>query len=194
MPISVLFIQGAGQDAHATGRAMADGLQRALGRHYKLAYPRMPGEYDPKPEAWKRTITLEAQACRADIIVAHSVGAAIVADLLAAGGDAALPQVQTAFLLAPPYIGRAGWPLGGYRLDALRANPPAVKVGLFFYFGAADTVVPTSHAALYEQVFPRAAYRQFSQCGHRFAGHLPLVAQDIDTTARALGLREPGRG
>ena len=113
MPISVLFIQGAGQDAHATGRAMADGLQRALGLPYKLTYPRMPGEYDPKPEAWKHTIALEAQACRADILVAHSMGAAIVADLLAGGGDAVLPQVQTAFLLAPPYVGRAGWPLGG---------------------------------------------------------------------------------
>jgi len=194
MPISVLFIQGAGQDAHATGRAIVEGLQRALGRHYKLSYPRMPGEYDPKAEVWKRTIALEAQACRADIIVAHSVGAAVVADMLAAGGDAALPRVQTVFLLAPPYVGRGGWPLPGFGLDEHRGDPPAVKAGMFFYFGAADTVVPASHAVLYEQVFPRAAYRQFSQCGHRFAGHLPLVAQDIDTTARALGLREPGRG
>lgn len=193
MTISVLFIQGAGQDAPEAGGEIADALQRALGPDYRIACPRMPGMYDPQPLAWRRAIAQEAESHRADILVAHSVGAAVLADLLADGGDVKLPRVLTAFLLAPPYMGRGGWPLAGFGLDAHRSAPPEVKIGLFFYFGAADTVVPAGHAALYEQVFPRAAYRHFSQCGHRFTGHLPLVAQDLDTTARALGLREPGR-
>ena len=186
MTTNVLFIQGAGRGAHEEDRALADGLQRALGDDFRVLFPRMPGEDDPKPDTWKRAIALEAQHGKADIVVAHSAGGAMLADLLAEGrSDVDLPRVRAAFLLAPPYIGAEGWDFGGFHLDALRERPQELDLSLSFYFGDADDTVPADHAALYRKVFPHAAFKRLPECDHQFDGHVENMAREIEAVARA---------
>lgn len=189
MAAKVLFIQGAGAGAHAADAAVAAALEQALGDGFRVVFPRLPDEVDPQPEAWKRAIAELARSSEADLLMAHSAGAAIVADLLIEGrGAADLPHVQAAFLLAPPYVGEGGWDFGGYHLDAHREQPPAPGIAVFFYFGEADETVPVAHASLYRQVFPQAVFRRLPHCGHQFDGHLRRVARDLSVTARVLGL------
>jgi predicted alpha/beta hydrolase family esterase len=186
---AVLVVQGAGRGAHEEDRAIADELQRALGPGFRIVFPRLPGEDDPQPDEWKRAIATEAASSRAAIIVAHSAGAAVVADLLAEGrADLDLPGVRAAFLLAPPYMGRGGWALSGFHFDAHRQQPTTLSLATFFYFGDADEVVPADHAACFKQVFPGATFRHIGECGHQFAGRLSPVAQDIEAAARSVGL------
>ena len=181
MSTSVLVIQGAGPGAHDADRAIADELQRALGDGFRVAFPRMPGEPDPQVDVWQRAIAREARRGAADVVVAHSAGAAILADLLAQGrGPVDLPRARSAFLLAPPYIGQGGWELGGFHLDAQRADPPALGLALFLYFGEADTTVPVSHAALYGAIFPLAAFTRLAGCDHQFTGHVARLARDVE--------------
>ena len=177
MATSVLVIQGAGRGAHDADRAIADELQLALGGDFRVSFPHLPGEADPEPDAWRQAITQLAQDRKADVIVAHSVGAALVADMLAEG--AALPGARAAALLAPPYVGSGGWDFGGYHFDAHRAHPPTLQLALSFYFGASDRTVPLDHAVLFKKVFPHASFTRLAGCDHQFAGHLPAVARGI---------------
>jgi predicted alpha/beta hydrolase family esterase len=189
MAATVLFIQGAGAGAHDVDRSVAADLQRALGGGFRVSYPRMPSEEDPKPSRWKSAIAAEARASQAAMVVAHSAGATMVADILAEGTAARdLPQVRAVFLLAPPYVGQGGWDLGEFHLDARRGGAQAQEPATFFYFGASDSVVPPSHADLYRQAFPDATFRQLGDCDHQFTGRLPLVVQDMRAAAVSSGL------
>jgi predicted alpha/beta hydrolase family esterase len=177
--VSVLFIQGGGEGAHAEDRALADSLRRELGATFAVHYPRMPTEDDPADAAWKRAIAEEAASSHASIIVGHSIGATILADMLAEG--AALPAPGGVFLIAPPYIGAGGWALEGYHFDAARTGgaPPGPR--LFFYFGSADETTPIAHADLYARVFPNAVVRRLEGRDHQFGNDLSPVAADIRT-------------
>lgn len=180
MSTPVLFIQGAGPGAHAADQCLADELQRALGSDFRVLFPPMPDEDDPHPQAWQHVIAVEAQRSGAEVIVAHSAGAAVLADLLVRDrAERDLPDVQAVMLLAPPYVGDGGWNLGGFHLDARRDDPPALPLALSFYFGDADDTVPAAHAGLYAQVFPRATFQRLPRCGHQFDGHIADVATDL---------------
>jgi len=188
MSTSVLFIQGAGPGAHAADQALADELQRVLGSDFRVLFPLMPDEDDPHPQAWKHVIAVEAQRSGAEVLVAHSAGAAMLADLLAQGrSERDLPDVQAVMLLAPPYVGDGGWNLGGFHLDARRGNPPALPLALSFFFGDADDTVPAAHASLYYRVFPQAAFQRLPDCGHQFEGHIADVATDLLAALAASG-------
>lgn len=187
MSTAVLVIQGAGPGAHAADQILADQLRRALGGGFRVLFPALPDEDDPHPQAWKHVIAVEAQRHGAEAIVAHSAGAAMLADLLAQGrAERDLPDVRLVMLLAPPYVGEAGWTLGGFHLDAWRDRPTSLPLALSFYFGDADEIVPASHAALYRQVFPQAAFLRLAHCGHQFDGHMAQVARELSAALRTL--------
>ena len=186
--IAVLFVQGAGAGAHAADRVLADALARELGDRFQVVFPRVPDEADPDRAAWKRAIAADASQSNATIVVAHSAGAANVADLLAEGRFGTdLPRSRALFLLAPPFIGPGGWPYEGFHFDHPTSGASLGGVPLHFYFGAADQTVPPAHAALYENVFPDASFHRLAHCDHQFAGHLRRVANDIRSVVDALG-------
>ena len=178
-PVAVLFVQGAGANAHAVDRLMADALAKELGDRFQVVFPRVPDEADPDRDAWKRAIAADVRSASAAIVVAHSAGAANVADMLAEGRCAEFPGVRGLFLLAPPFIGPGGWAFDGFHFDHATGRQALAGTPLHFYFGLADETVPPAHAALYEAVFPDATFHRLKGCDHQFGGHLRRVARDI---------------
>lgn len=184
-PVELLFIQGASVGAHEADRVLSDALSRALGPGFRVHFPHMPHEGAPDNDVWKRRISTTLRQSRATFLVAHSAGAALVADLLAQGPPDELAGLQGVILLAPPYVGRGGWQLDGFHLDG--AADPARRRGLplRLYFGLADTTVPPSHADRYAALFPDATIHRLPGCGHQFEGFMTQVARDVRSLARA---------
>jgi predicted alpha/beta hydrolase family esterase len=181
-PVDVLFIQGAGSGAHEADRVLSDAMGRALGTGFRLHFPRMPDEHAPDNDVWKRRISTSLRQSRATFLVAHSAGAALVADLLAAGPPGELASLAGVFLLAPPFVGRGGWPLDGFHLDGAVVRPaPALQL----YFGSADQTVPPAHADRYAAVFPDATIHRVAGGDHQFGGYMARVANDLRALARA---------
>ncbi len=107
----VLFIQGGGgSDVHDSwGNKLVASLKKELGAGYRVRYPRMPNEDDPEATAWKRAIDRELRKLSNGVIlVAHSIGAAILIDYLADGNLER--RLDGVFLIAVPFIGGRGWP------------------------------------------------------------------------------------
>jgi pimeloyl-ACP methyl ester carboxylesterase len=182
---AVLFVQGAGENAHAVDRTLADGLAAELGDGFQVVFPQLPGQADPDTAIWNRAIAAEARRARAVAVVAHSAGAANVADMLAEGRRGELPGVRGMFLLAPPFIGPGGWAFEGFHLDHPTSRQALGGLPLHFYFGSEDRTVPPAHATLYEGAFPDASFHRLQHCDHQFGGHLRRVAQDIRAVVEA---------
>ena len=135
----VVFVQGGGPGTHDSwDNRLVASLEQALGAGYVVRYPRMPREADPDPRGWKEAIARElgTGGDTATIVVAHSVGAALVLDFLAEAE--AGRQISAAFLIAPPFIGDGGWPSDGLRPTKQAAAEIRDRVPLYLYFGADD--------------------------------------------------------
>jgi len=184
----VVFVQGGGEDVHDSwDNRLVASLERALGAGYVVRYPRMPREAAPDPRRWKEAIARELGRARdlPVILVAHSVGAAILIDFLARA-DAGR-RISAAFLVAPPFIGDGGWPSDELLPTKQAAAELRDRVPMYLYFGADDQTVPPSHGRLFEEAFPRAHVRRLRGQDHQLNDDLSAVALDIIHLDRAGG-------
>ena len=177
----VLFIQGGGEGAHAADAALAESLQRALGPDYTVRFPRMPGEADPKLAAWKRKLATELSHGRGDLVlVAHSMGGAILLNYLAEKSDMLRHMpVAGLFLLAVPAWDGEKWNFDELKLPADIEDKLADIPQIFFYQCRDDKVVPFDHLALHAEQLPNATVREIDHGGHQFGEDLSEVAEDI---------------
>jgi len=180
MPKQVLFIQGGGEGAHAIDSDLAANLARRLGGEYEVRYPFMPNEAAPEYISWKTVILEELRALDDEaLVVAHSVGGAVVVRLLAEAGPP--KPLAGLFLVATPYIGVGGWVIGGFETPAdLEARMPKT-LAIYLYHGTSDELVPFEHLELYARVLPRAHRRCLRDRDHQLNGELSEVVQDIRT-------------
>ncbi len=170
MAIDVLFVQGAGEDVHeAWDRKLVESLQHNLGAGYRVRYPRMPDEADPKYATWKPAIIDELDA---PILVGHSLGGTMLVHALAEHGV----KFQALVLIAAPYIGEGGWPS-----DEITARThfglPAAPVLLFH--GTADTTAPTNHVHLYARAIQNATVHVLEGRDHQLNNDLGEVAREL---------------
>ena len=179
MTREVLFIQGGGGGAHREDAKLADSLRRQLGPNYRVRYPAMANEEDPDYAAWKGDILREIRDMGDDaILVGHSIGASVLARLLADG--AAGTSIAGVFLVAGPFwhdhqIWR--WDEVALPADAAGAYPRGLP--LFLYHGDADEVVPVSHLDMYARALPRAVVRRLGGRNHQLNEDMTEVARDI---------------
>ena len=183
----VLFVQGGGKNAHDDwDDKLVASLQQYLGSAYAIAYPRMPDEEAPNAHRWQTTIAAElAKLGEGAIFVAHSVGAAIALDYLAAAPPAR--RLAGIFLLAIPFIGEGGWPsdeLHPIEQLATALSDLAGEIPLHLYFGGDDETVPPQHGHLFEKTVPRARVSFLPGRDHQLKNDLSSVARDIQRLAR----------
>jgi predicted alpha/beta hydrolase family esterase len=176
MTVDVLFIQGAGESTHDSwDNKLVASLERELGPNYRVRYPRMPDEADPKYATWKNALVDElASLGDGAILVGHSVGGTILLHVLAEDPPAWTPGALV--LLAAPFIGDGGWPSEDMQARTHFALPDAP---VFLFHGAADDSVPVSHAQLYAKAIPHATIRVLDGCDHQLNNDLAEVARAI---------------
>jgi predicted alpha/beta hydrolase family esterase len=175
---SVLFVQGGGKGAHDSwDNKLVASLRKALGSGYTVDYPRMPDEANPEPTAWKRAIDEKLGQRRDVILVAHSIGAAVLIDYLADGDRQSKPT--SVFLIAAPFIGDGGWPSDHLRptKEAAASFPEGTLIHL--YHGRDDQTVPFSHLGMFAKVLPDATIRRLDGRDHQLNDDLSEVARDI---------------
>lgn len=178
----VVFVQGGGEGTHDSwDDKLVASLEDALGAGYRVRYPRMPDEANPEPGPWKRLIVRElAKSTEGAIVVAHSVGAAIVLDLLTdSDSRKRRPRLAGVFLVATPFIGDGGWPIDDLRATKAVARAFPAETPLYLYQGSKDDTVPLAHADLFEAAFPHAIIRRLEGRDHQLSNNLSEVAYDI---------------
>ncbi|MFS8055491.1 alpha/beta hydrolase [Rhizobium sp. BR 317] len=179
MAKQVLFVQGAGEGAHARWDSkLVACLERELGETYAVRYPQMPGEDDPHYSAWRAALIREFGSLEDGVLlVGHSIGGTILLHVLAEHPPKA--GLGGLFIIAAPFIGEGGWPSDDIdgRKDFSERLPPSVPI--YFYHGADDDVVPTAHVQLYAKAIPHAVIRVFDHRDHQLNNDMSDVARDI---------------
>jgi hypothetical protein len=179
MPISVLFIQGAGSGANAEDALLADSLRTELGHGFVVRYPAMIDEDDAELDPWSRQIDSEIASLDGDVIVVgHSVGASIVAKHLS---ETTLdPRIVGIFLLATAFWGGDGiWTWEEGKLERSAAEHLSQRISVFLYHCEDDEVVPFSHLQRNAAYLVGATVRALPTGGHQFDNDLAVVARDI---------------
>lgn len=179
MTVYVLFIQGAGEGAHAEDALLADSLTARLGKGFHVLYPAMIDEDDADLEAWSRQIDEAIASVDGDVIVVgHSVGASILAKHLS---EADLdPRIAAVFLLATPFWGGEGiWTWEEGKLARSAATQFAQRLPVFLYHCEDDEVVPFSHLERNATYLQGATILVLPTGGHQFGNDLAVVARDI---------------
>lgn len=174
----VLFIQGAGEGAYEEDAKLAASLQEALGAEYRVVYPRMPDEEDPKDDVWMARISKELASMEGTVtLVGHSAGGAV---LLKYSLKERLPKpIAGIFLLAIPYWEAEDEPGEEYTLREGFASRLPQGVPVFFYHSRDDKIIPFEHLAGYAEKIPHATIRQFDGGGHQFNNDMSEIAADI---------------
>lgn len=183
MTTTILFVQGGGEGTHDDwDRRLVDSLERELGAGYRVRYPRMPDEADPRYRSWRPALLDELAALEdGAILVGHSVGGAVLLHTLADDRPALRPGAVV--LLAAPYIGDGGWPAGEIQPRPDLADRLPADVPVLVYHGSADATVPCAHARLHANTVPNAVVRVLPGRDHQLGDDLREVAQDLRSLA-----------
>ena len=184
MKQDVIFIQGGGEGAHEADGILAASLQNALGPEYRVRYPRMPDEADPRMRAWKAHIATQLAAGTGMVIlVGHSLGSLALLKYLSE--ESIERPVAGLYLIATPSWDDANWHYDELKLvDDLAAKLAKVQ-RIVLYHSRDDEIVPFAHLALNASRLPRAIVRATDGRGHQFGNDLGDVAADIRSMGRA---------
>jgi predicted alpha/beta hydrolase family esterase len=179
MTRQVLFVQGGGAGTHDEwDNKLVESLERDLGPDYKLIYPRMPNEADPKYTRWKAA--LEEELGRLDdgaVLVGHSMGGTILINALA--DDPPALALGGVFLIAAPFVGDGGWP--SEDIEPRRNIGASLPEGMpiYLYHGSKDDIAPLAHVDLYAKAIPQAVVRRLKGRNHQLNNELREVARDV---------------
>jgi len=174
----VLFIQGGGDDGYTTDTNMVSALEQALGKGYKVFYPRLESneaasDFDWVSQIGKKIDDLKDRA----IVVAHSLGASMLLKYLSE--NTVSKKITSVFLIAAPFwSGTEEWKQGlKLREDFAQSLPPDIPV--FFYHCRDDEEVPFAQLNAYKEKLPEATYREIQKGGHQFDNNLDPIVRDI---------------
>jgi predicted alpha/beta hydrolase family esterase len=185
MTRQLLFVQGGGgKNAHDEWDSkLVESLERELGPDYEIRYPRMPNEEDPNYASWKADLRKELDKLDdGAILVAHSIGATILAHSLAEDPPKRPPT--GIFLVSMPFIGKDGWSSDDIKPDPKLGSKLPEQSSVYLYQGSEDEIVPFEHARLNAKAIPQAVVRKLAGRNHQLDNDMSEVAADI----RRLGI------
>ncbi|MDR7272646.1 putative alpha/beta hydrolase family esterase [Pelomonas saccharophila] len=165
----ILFVQGAGEGAHAEDQALATYLTHAVAPDCTVRYPRFAGLEDVAYEVWKTEIAAELRSFgKPGIVVAHSLGGAAMLKYL----SEQRPELSLAglFLVGTPYKCVDGeWGSDDFAMPVDFASALPRIGAIFLYHSADDEWVPFPHLARWAEKLPAATVRPFTDRGHSFS-------------------------
>lgn len=179
MTKQVLFIQGGGAGTHDEwDNKLVGSLEQELGLDYEIRYPRMPNEADPKYALWKAALKKEfAKLPDEAILVGHSIGAAILINVLAE--ESSNLSLSGIFLIAAPFVGEGGW--SSEDIDPVSDLGARLQESwrIYLYHGSEDDTAPFGHIDLYQKAIPQAVVRRLAGRNHQLNDDMSEVAADI---------------
>ena len=174
----ILFVQGAGDGAHAEDQALATYVTNALAPDYAVTYPIFSGLEDVAYGKWKEEIAAELSK-PPSLVVAHSLGGAAVLKYLAEERrDLSLAGL---FLIGTPYKCTDGeWGSDDFALAVDFASSLPRIGAIVMYHSEDDEWVPFSHLTQWAAKLPAARIRPFNDRGHSFSAKaFPELIADI---------------
>lgn len=176
----VLFIQGGGEDGYQADAPLAASLRVALGNGYRVQYPQVEADETimEVAEQWLSQIGRQLAAGRDGLILAgHSLGASMLLKYFSE--NRVKTVIAGMFLAAPPFWnGDRDW-VQPLKLREGFAEQLPKDLPLFLYQCRDDEVVPFDHFTRYQQLLPRAIFRELASGGHQFDNDLSVMAADI---------------
>ena len=180
----VLFVQGGGESGthDEWDNKLVESLERELGPHYNVLYPRMPNEAEPKYARWKAALEKEfANLDDGAILIGHSIGGTILINVLA--DDQPALALGGVFLIAAPFVGDGGWPSNDMEPRKKIGAELPEGVPIYLYHGSADDTAPFAHVDLYARAIPYAIVRRLEGRNHQLNDDLAEVAADVRALA-----------
>lgn len=176
----ILFVQGAGEGAHAEDEVLATYVERAVASTHVVKYPKFSGLESVAYGPWKKEMEAELAASGApEMIVAHSLGGAAVLKYLSEGrADSFLAGL---FLVATPYKCKDGeWGTDDFALPIDFASTLPKVGAIFLYHSEDDEWVPFAHLEQWARKLPGSTVRTFTDRGHSFSKtEFPELVEDV---------------
>lgn len=180
MTVTVLFVQGAG--AYEEDAKLVASLRAALGEGYRVVYPPMPDEENPRDSAWKDAIGQAIAAIDGPLVLAaHSLGGSSLLKYLSE--NTLKRPILGIFSVATPFWDATNEDVAEYALAVDATLPQTIPLNL--YHSRDDQDVPFAHLALYAAKFPHATLHEVETGGHQFNNDLSHMAADIRSLSNA---------
>jgi uncharacterized protein len=178
MTTHILVLQGAGEGAHAWDMPFIRTLEEQLGADYKIHFPKMPDEDNPKYGPWAGKIEQELQKVPDPVIVlGHSLGGSVFLKYLAE--QKTNRKFPAVFLIATPFWGEPEWEVEEFVLPENFVSKLPVIGQTFIYHSEDDKSVPFVHHLVYKKHLPEATVRTFKEAGHEMLKAVPDLVKDI---------------
>jgi len=177
MTNQILFIQGGGDNGFEADTALVASLQQALGKEYKINYPKLQSDESASDFGWIQLIGEKIDETNGDILlVGHSFGASMILKYLSE--SPANKRIKGVFLVATPFWdGQEDWQTALQLREDFADKLPEVPI--FFYHCRDDEEIPFTHLQHYKRKVTSATFRELKSGGHQFNNDLTLVAIDI---------------
>lgn len=154
-------------------------LQASLGNTWNVVLPEMPHPEAPEADAWLHAVAQAVEAIEGRVCLAgHSLGGSVILQHVARE----MPNQRRVFVAAAPFWCGADhdWQHETFKLTESDIETLQSR-RLTFYHGTADDIVPFSHLAEYQRVFPHAHARRYEGMNHiePFDSFLQDLATDV---------------
>jgi hypothetical protein len=154
-------------------------LDRLLGNEWQIVLPEMPTPNAPEAEAWLQKVAEAVDAIEGQVCLAgHSLGGSVLLQHTARS----MPEQSHLFVAAAPFWcgDDENWQQESFKLTESDIESLMTR-RLAFYHGTEDDIVPFSHLAEYQRVFPNARARSYEGMNHidPFRSFLKDLASDI---------------
>jgi len=174
--LSYLKFRDVTLDTFLMHRDWKPSLPAALGEGYEILVPQMPNKTDARFEEWVLWFDRIVPFLKdGTVLVGHSLGGIFLAKYLSVR---ILPKkIGALILIAAPFDAVAGESLGDFALPVSLSGTEKQVEKIFLFYSKDDPVVPFEQMIKYEEAFPKAVVKIFTDRQHFNQEEFPELIQ-----------------